>query len=139
MVYLLGKVKCWFVCIQLRSVRIQNLLEYCEEYSPPHVGHPDTCLRPNQSARNKIIIIFNPKLGHISITDNFEGIYYMMTKNTIGNDAMCIWTILEYWLFNLYMINSIVLMFLLITSSVSFYSVIDSEIGQLLFSWIEIV
>lgn len=50
----------------------------------------------------------------------------MMTKNTIGNDAMCIWTILEYWLFNLYMINSIVLMFLLITSSVSFYSVIDS-------------
>lgn len=139
MVYLLGKVKCWFVCIQLRSVRIQNLLEYCEEYSPPHVGHPDTCLRTNQSARNKIIIIFNPKLGHISITDNFEGIYYMMTKNTIGNDAMCIWTILEYWLFNLYMINSIVLMFLLITSSVSFYSVIDSEIGQLLFSWIEIV
>lgn len=128
MVYLLGKVKCWFVCIQLRSVRIQNLLEYCEEYSPPHVGHPDTCLRTNnQSARNKIIIIiFNPKLGHISITDNFEGIYYMMTKNTIGNDAMCIWTILEYWLFNLYMINSIVLMFLLITSSVSFYSVIDS-------------
>lgn len=139
MVYLLGKVKCWFVCIQLRSVRIQNLLEYCEEYSPPHVGHPDTCLRTNQSARNKIVIIFNPKLGHISITDNFEGIYYMMTKNTIGNDAMRIWTILEYWLFNLYLINSIVLMFLLITSSVSFYSVIDSEIGQLLFSWIEIV
>lgn len=57
----------------------------------------------------KIIIIFNPKLGHISITDNFEGIYYMMTKNTIGNDAMRIWTILEYWLFNLYMINSIIL------------------------------
>lgn len=50
----------------------------------------------------------------------------MMTKNTIGNDAMRIWTILEYWLFNLYLINSIVLMFLLITSSVSFYSVIDS-------------
>lgn len=33
----------------------------------------------------------------------------MMTKNTIGDDAMRIWTILEYWLFNLYMISSIVL------------------------------
>lgn len=49
----------------------------------------------------------------------------MMIKNIIGNDVMCIWIILEYWFFNLYMINFIVLMFFFIIFSVSFYLVID--------------